>query len=149
MDAIDEKQPIIATDTELLALDQIESALKKLANKDGAKIVGPNNEQIELPASVVRALTEIVRYLAQGQIVTVVPLSRELTTQEAADLLNMSRPYLIKLLEQGAIPFSKTGAHRRIKFTDAMDYKKRRDAKRRRSLEDLIQISQEAGLYEE
>ncbi|HEY7832450.1 MAG TPA: helix-turn-helix domain-containing protein [Ktedonobacterales bacterium] len=76
------------------------------------------------------------------------PLNKELTTQEAADLLNVSRPFLIKLLEQGGVPFAKTGSHRRIRFSDLMAYKHRRDADRQRALARLTQMSQEVGLYE-
>jgi excisionase family DNA binding protein len=63
-------------------------------------------------------------------------------------MLNISRPYLIKLLEQGDIPFTKTGTHRRVRFSDLMEYKKYRDSERRKGLAELTQLSQELGLYE-
>ncbi|HZR43328.1 MAG TPA: helix-turn-helix domain-containing protein [Ktedonobacteraceae bacterium] len=74
---------------------------------------------------------------------------KELTTQEAADILNISKAYMIKLLEQGDIPFIKVGTHRRILLDDLMDYKQRRDASRKKSLAELTQMSQELGLYDE
>lgn len=83
---------------------------------------------VELPTSALRLLVDILAELAAGNAVKVVPVHAELTTQEAADLLNVSRPHLIKLLEIGDLSYHKTGKHRRVRFTDLMDYKNRRDA---------------------
>lgn len=74
-------------------------------------------------------------------------MHKELTTGEAADILNVSRQYLVELLETGAIPFTKAGTHRRIRFGDLMDYKERRDANRREGLSRLTKKSQKLGLY--
>lgn len=82
---------------------------------------------VELPTSALRLLVEILAELAAGNAVQVVPVHAELTTQEAADLLNVSRPHLIKLLESGDLSYHKTGKHRRVRFADLMDYKNRRD----------------------
>jgi len=84
--------------------------------------------RIELPTSALRLLVDILAELATGNAVKVVPVRAELTTQEAADLLNVSRPHFIKLLETGELSYHKTGKHRRVRFTDLMDYKKQRDA---------------------
>lgn len=83
--------------------------------------------EVELPRSVARVLSELVRELADGNAVTVVPTEAELTTQQAADLLNLSRPYLVRLLEANEIASSKVGTHRRIRLGDALAYKTRRD----------------------
>ena len=75
--------------------------------------------------------------------------NRELTTQQAADILNVSRPFLVKLLDEGAIPYIKVGSHRRIRFKDLIIYKEHRSRKRRKLLDQLIEMTEEAGLYEE
>jgi len=89
--------------------------------------------QIELPTSALRLLLEILIELATGNAVRVVPVHAELTTQEAADLLNVSRPRLIKLLESHALPYHKTGKHRRVRFDDLMNFKAKRDQERERA----------------
>jgi excisionase family DNA binding protein len=139
------REPIAATDSERPALSRIGDILGNVNRVP--KLVDPDGEEIELPKSVFQVLRQLVYHLAHDRVVTVVPVNKELTTQEAANILNVSRPYLIKLLEQGDIPFTKTGTHRRIQFSDLMEYKKHRDSERRKGLAELTQLSQELGLY--
>ncbi len=113
-----------------------------------ARLIGPDGEQIELPESVYRVLRGAVHELGRGNAVAIMPVHTELTTQEAADLLNVSRQYLVRLLDGGEIPFSKTGTHRRIRFGDLMAYKQQRDERRREGLRRLTRMSEELGLYE-
>ncbi|MEO6892394.1 MAG: helix-turn-helix domain-containing protein [Ktedonobacteraceae bacterium] len=141
-----ERELIAAADSERAALNQIEGVLENLHRVP--KLVFPDGEEIELPHSVFRVLRQLVYHLAHNRAVTIIPINKELTTQEAADILNVSRPYLVKLLEQGEIPFTRTGTHRRIRFSDLTDYKKMRDTTRRRGLAELTQLSQELGLYD-
>lgn len=144
---IQDRDPIAASESERLALNKIEDVLEDIHRVP--KLVGFHGEEIELPRSVFHVLRQLVYHLAKGSAVSVVPIDQELTTQVAALVLNMSRPYLVKLLEQGKIPCIKAGTHRRIRFHDLMDYKHRRDAERRRGLAKLTQLSQELGLYED
>ena len=111
---------------------------------------GLNGEQeaVELPVSVLDALRLLISHLAQGDTVKLVPIRKELTTPEAADLLNVSHQYLMRLLEQGDIPYQQVGTHRRIRFLDVMAYKKRRDADRAKHLQRMIRLCEEAGAYE-
>ena len=99
-----------------------------------------------LPTSALRLLVDILGELAIGNAVKVVPVHAELTSQEAADLLNVSRPHLVKMLEEGAIPFTKTGRHRRIRFSDLMEFKQRRDAESQEAMEALVRQAQELGM---
>ncbi len=89
----------------------------------------------------------ILDALADGKGVQIVPKDMELTTQQAADLLNVSRPYLINLLESGKIPFRKVGRHRRVTFEALMEYKRHDDAERRAAADDLTELSEELDLY--
>ncbi|MBX6342618.1 MAG: helix-turn-helix domain-containing protein [Thermomicrobiaceae bacterium] len=102
---------------------------------------------IELPESVARLLEQAVHLLARGEAVSIVPVHKELTTQEAADLLNVSRQYLVRLLERGEIPYHRVGTHRRIRFGDVMAYKRARDRRRREGLARLTALSQDLGSY--
>ena len=86
--------------------------------------------------------------MAQGNAVSLIPIHAELTTQEAADLLNVSRPFLIKQIELGEISHHKVGKHRRIHVTDVMAYKERIDFATNRGLDEMVAISQELGLYD-
>ena len=105
-------------------------------------------EAVELPASVLDALRLLIFYLAQGDTVKLVPIRKEISTQEAADLLNVSHQYLMRLLEQGDIPYQQVGTHRRIRFLDVMAYKQRRDADRAEGLRRMVRLCEEAGAYE-
>lgn len=99
-----------------------------------------------LPTSALRLLVDILGELALGNAVKVVPVHAELTSQEAADLLNVSRPHLVKMLEEGAIPFTKAGRHRRIRFSDLMAFKQQRDAESQEAMEALVRQAQELGM---
>ncbi|MDB5073513.1 MAG: binding domain protein excisionase family [Candidatus Eremiobacteraeota bacterium] len=108
----------------------------------------PDGKDIPVPEPLYRVLVESARALIAGYQVIVAPVHHQLTTQEAADLLNMSRTYLVRLLDRGEIPSEKVGRHRRVAFGDVMTYKKRRMAERRDALVSLIQEGEETGLYE-
>jgi excisionase family DNA binding protein len=105
-----------------------------------------NNEEVVLPAAALELLKGILVQMAQGNAVTLVPIHAELTTQQAADILNVSRPYLVKLLEGGDIPFTKKGSHRRVLFKDIKAYKEDIDAKRLEALDELSALSQELDM---
>ena len=102
--------------------------------------------QVELPTSALRLLVDILAELAGGNAVKVVPIHAELTTQEAAALLNVSRPHLVKLLEDGALPHHKPGKHRRVRFADLMQFKTQRDQDSERAMAELATQAQELGM---
>ena len=101
----------------------------------------------DLPPSVVRLLVDILKETAAGHAVSVVPLEAEITTQQAADLLNVSRPYLVGMIEKGTLPARMVGNQRRLPLKDVLTYKADNRAKRREALRELVALDQELGLY--
>lgn len=91
---------------------------------------------VRIPTVALRLLLEVLNEIAQGNAVSVIPIHAELTTQEAADVLGVSRPRLVQLLEKGEMRFHKIGTHRRVRYQDVIDYKKRIDAERRKASDD-------------
>ena len=120
--------PIEARENEKPALKRIEGVLSK--TQGAPKLVDPDGGEIELPQSVFQVLKQIVSYMMRGRAIFLVPDNKELTTQEAADLLCVSRPYFVKLLDEGKLPYVKVGSHRRVRFTDLMRYQKKREQER-------------------
>ncbi len=104
---------------------------------------GKKGNAVVIPASAVRLLADVLAQMAQGNAVTLTPVHTELTTQQAADLLNVSRPFLVRMLEQGRLPFRKVGKHRRIRVSDVLMLKHRSDAERQTALERLVAEGQE------
>jgi excisionase family DNA binding protein len=103
------------------------------------------DDALVVPREAAVMLAQILGFLANGQGVTVTSSNAMLTTQQAADFLNVSRPYLIKLLEAGEIRFEKVGTHRRVAFAELMQYKRRDDQERRRAADELTELGQELG----
>ena len=101
---------------------------------------------VELPLEVYEQVLEILTQLSKGHSVAIIPQDSEFTTKQAADFLNVSRPYLVKLLEEGAISFRKVGAHRRVKFQDLLEYKKDDEKARQKAFLALQKEAQDLDL---
>ena len=112
------------------------------------RLVGPDGTSIALPPSVFYVLERAAEVMARGDSITIVPVGRELTTQQAADLLNVSRQYLVRLLDAGRIPFRKTGTHRRVRIEDVLAFRETRDRDRREALRELSRMTEEYGGYD-
>ena len=103
-------------------------------------------DTIELPSTAVRLLIDLLNEMAKGNAISLIPMHAELTTQQAADLLNVSRGFLIKLLDQGQIPCRLVGTHRRIRFNDLKTYDERSTQSRQKALDQLTKESQSLGM---
>ena len=104
------------------------------------------DQALELPTGAVALLMDILEAMAAGRGVTIIPENAELTTVQAAEILNVSRPFLIKLLEENAIPHRKVGKHRRIRMEDVMAYKANIDRQREAVLDQLVREAQEQDM---
>ena len=107
---------------------------------------GGEVHNLTLAPSLAASLLEVLRLVSSGRGFRMIPVGSELTTQQSADLLNVSRPFLVKLLEAGDIPFTKTGRHRRVRADDFLAYKEKRDAARSDALDDLARIDAKDSL---
>lgn len=110
------------------------------------RIFEGDGPDIELPAAAVQLLVHLLAQMAEGNAVTLMPIHAELTTQQAAELLGVSRPFLVKELDDRKIPYRKVGTHRRILFADLMAYKDKMDAKRHEILDELAKQAQELDM---
>lgn len=145
---------------EPIAPEEADIKLATVASRSLARQIGPVPSQLKirlagheqecdeviLPAPAAQLLFEILRQMADGNAITLIPVHAELTTQQAADLLNVSRPHLVQLLDKGVLPCHRTGTHRRIKFHDVVKYKNNIDAKRRAALDELAEEAQALDL---
>lgn len=147
--AVAEGEPIVADETEHRALDEIERALVRPTPEARALIVGPDGTRTELPESIYAVLVQAAHDLRRGRGISILPVGLELTTQQAADLVNVSRPFLIRLLEAGQIPYHMVGTHRRIRLDDLLAYRRRRSQERRAMLAGLATEAHELGIYDE
>jgi excisionase family DNA binding protein len=147
MPVVKESEPIFAPNSDATIMKQLDEELAQ--NQGVAKLVTPQGSEIRLPHSILKVLVEVVHEMARGNAVRVMPIHAELTTQQAAELLNVSRPFLVSLLEQGEIKYRKVGTHRRILLEDLLVYKDRRDRERLSALDELAKEDQRLGLYEE
>ncbi|MCA9272833.1 MAG: excisionase family DNA-binding protein [Phycisphaerales bacterium] len=104
------------------------------------------HETVEIPAAAAELLVRLLSEMARGNAVTLIPIHAELTTQRVADLLGVSRPFVVKEIDENRLPARKIGTHRRVLFQDLMAYKKRIDAERQRALDELSALDEELGL---
>lgn len=140
--------PIVVSENEKSNVVHLKEALERSRPTARAKayLQSPDGERVELPAPMFEVLLRAAQDMALGNAVAIVSVQHELTTQQAADLLNVSRPHLIKLLESGNVPYHKAGTHRRLLFADVMAYREFRDRERHAALVRLTAASQEMGL---
>jgi excisionase family DNA binding protein len=131
--------------------DSLQKEAKPLAEllrapERSATLIGPRGEKIELPAPIFDALALIAEALLRGNGVSVIPLHHLLTTNEAAELVNVSRPYLVRLLKEKKIPYEMVGTHRRVRLGDVLTFRQQREEQRHDALQNLVRQSEKLGL---
>lgn len=152
-DQIRRMTPVAAPPEQKAQVAALSRALEGMARPPKRKaprcqLIGPKGEAIAVPESVFYVLERVAEVMARGDSITIVPVGKELTTQQAADLLNVSRQYLVRLLEENKLPFKKTGKHRRLKIEDVLSFKEKRDKDRRAGLRELSQMTEDVGGYD-
>jgi excisionase family DNA binding protein len=128
-------------------VEQIQQLLRMLEAGE-AYLESPAGDRVPVPADVHALLLRMLRLLQKGRAVSIIPYTRELTTKQAADLLGFSRQFLVRLLQQGNIPFHRAGTHRRLYLKDVLSFKASRDRGRRAALKDLARRDVESGVYD-
>ena len=141
-----DSDPILASTEERAQIGRVYRALSETEAK--LRIIGPGGEELPLPRCLQALLIQGVEAFLEGGAVVATRVDDVLTSNEAARLLNVSRPYLYRLLDEGKIPHTMIGSHRRIKFVDLLAFRQHRDTECAAALSDLTRLSQEAGLYE-
>ncbi len=149
---LDQAEPVAPSEVDaLIARESVRALAKKLGqSRDNMKVrveePSGKGETVTIPKAAFRLLVAILAEMANGNAVRIIPHQAELTTQEAAELLNVSRPYLVRLLDDKRIPFHRVGTHRRILFKDVMAYKAQHRRARKDTLARLSKLDQELGL---
>ena len=146
---LERTEPVAPTESDVkMATESVSRLAPYMKNRHQSVRVQiePGEEAISIPMSAVRLLANILAEMAKGNAVTLIPIHAELTTQQAADLLNVSRPHLVRLIEDGAIPAHKVGTHRRVRYEDLMRYKQVNRAARLKALEELSAQAQELNM---
>lgn len=129
-------------------VQQITKLYRMLLDEGPCALVGPSGEQQELPGSVRELLRKALAKMQEGKCISLMPITEDLTTQQAAEILGVSRQYLVRLLEEGKIPFHRAGTHRRVYLTDLLAYKRERDEARLAGVRSMAQEALETGDYD-
>jgi excisionase family DNA binding protein len=147
----DNPEPTVPSDQDIVQAAEVSSALE-LRDADGTVLrvqvaaAGHEVTTLDLPPVAARLLMDILKEMAAGHAVTLVSLEAEITTQQAAELLNVSRPYVVGLVEKGTLPARLVGNQRRLPLKEVLDYKAKNRAKRRETLRELAAHDQQLGL---
>ena len=137
---------VVPTEADAVIAEEASRILASLVQGDALRVHLDDGRVLTLPRAAARLLAHLLTEMADGNAVSLIPVHAEMTTQEAADFLNVSRPFLVGLLEANAIPYRKVGTHRRIRFKDVKGYRDRIDAERERTLDELAAQAQELGM---
>jgi excisionase family DNA binding protein len=146
-DLLDALEPVAPSEGDQKLASESVHRLAKVARKGRTLRLTPEGQEpVELPPAAVQLLMRLLSEMAQGHALTLIPFHAELTTQNAADLLGVSRPFIVKQVEDGKLSHHMVGTHRRIYFKDLMDYKRQMEKSRHSALDELAAESQRLNL---
>ena len=131
-----------------LSYEALSNTLAQLSSEKVDIEIEGSNDKIVLPLNALKLLEEILKNMSQGKIISIVPVATEVTTQKAAEILGCSRPHLIKILEEGRIPYTKVGRHRRIMLEEVVSYKRKMKEEQKQHIIDIMNADKEDGLYD-
>lgn len=132
----------------MASYDALAATLKHLKDENPEIEIEETKELIKVPLNALKLLAQVLKAMSEGNPISIVPVAAEMTTQAAADIIGCSRPHLVKLLEEGVIPFSKVGRHRRVRIEDVVAYKKQMKEKQRQALIEMMRTDEDYGLYD-
>ncbi|MCB0759919.1 MAG: helix-turn-helix domain-containing protein [Flavobacteriales bacterium] len=132
----------------MASYDALAATLKQLKDENPEIEIEETKELIKVPLNALKLLAQVLKAMSKGNPISIVPVAAEMTTQAAADIIGCSRPHLVKLLEEGVIPFSKVGRHRRVRIEDVVAYKKQMKEKQRQALIEMMRTDEDYGLYD-
>lgn len=135
-------------DSSIIDRELLNKLVAAFSHPGHVSIIDKDGQETQLPEPLYQHLMRIVRLMREGQAIIMLPEDETFTTQAAANFLGMSRQFFVDLLKKGKIPHHRVGSHRRVHFKDLLDYQKERDKARRKSLDDLFNKIDEAGLYD-
>jgi excisionase family DNA binding protein len=124
------------------------AAIEQLTGEETEIEIEETKDKIIIPVRALNFLGNILKGMSQGKIISIVPLATEVTTQKAAEILGCSRPFLVKLLEEGKINFTKIGKHRRIRIEDVLNFKQKMKEQQKQHIIDIMSDDEELGLYD-
>lgn len=126
----------------------LESVLKGIKDDSPEIEIEETEDRIKIPLKALKLLTDILKAMGEGKPISIVPVAAEMTTQAAAEFLGCSRPHLVKLLEEGSIPYTRIGKHRRVKFEDISNFKESMKKEQEKLIIQMMKTDEESGLYD-
>ena len=127
---------------------ELESVLKGIKDDSPEIEIEETGDRIKIPLKALELLTDILKAMGEGKPISIVPVAAEMTTQAAAEFLGCSRPHLVKLLEEGSIPYTRIGKHRRVKFEDISNFKDSMKKEQEKLIIQMMKTDEESGLYD-
>jgi len=134
--------------TALKSYEALIASINNLTTLNPLIEIEETKERIRIPISALKLLVKVLEEISKGNPISIVPLATEVTTQATAEILGCSRPHVVKILEEGKIPYTKVGKHRRVQYEDVINYKKQMKKKQKSDIQKLMEMDEESGMYD-